>query len=456
MKKYLLILFVLVIIMSIVYHVNIPKKSVYVNIPKKSVYVNNDIHKIKHIIIMVQENRAFDSYFGTFPGVDGIPMINNTPTVCAFNSQTRKCIKPYHNSRDMHGDGPHDYNSAMIDIDKGKMDGFIKQKITSCKKNTKCIKDANVVMGYHDEREIPNYWTYAKEFVLQDKMFMPSLSWSLPAHLFLVSSWSAKCKNKDPMSCNNELNGPDVLTTNKIKQYNQSWNLSTKQPDYAWTDITYLLHENNISWAYYYEEGDNNLDWTKLVSPLPWFQTVRDNGQLNNIRSISKFYDATKKGDLPSVSWIVAGFSHSEHPPASIKDGQAFVTKNINAIMQSPDWNNTAIFLTWDDWGGFYDHAVPPKVDENGYGLRVPGIVISPYAKKGYIDHQTLSFDGYLKFIEDAFINGQRIDPKTDNRPDRRPTVRENVSILGDLKRDFDFNQLPRKPLILQEYVDKK
>jgi len=126
----------------------------------------------------------------------------------------------------------------------------------------------------------------------------------------------------------------------------------------------------------------------------------------------------------------------------------------INAIMQSPNWNSTAIFLAWDDWGGFYDHVVPPTVDENGYGLRVPGIVISPYAKKGYIDHQTLSFDAYDKFIEDDFLNSQRIDPKTDGRPDPRPDVRENASQLGNLLNDFDFNQSPRPAMILSTEPD--
>ena len=139
----------------------------------------------------------------------------------------------------------------------------------------------------------------------------------------------------------------------------------------------------------------------------------------------------------------------SDHPPAKISVGQAYVTQVINAAMTGPDWNSTAIFLTWDDWGGFYDHVVPPTVDKNGYGLRVPGLVISPYAKTGYIDHQTLSFDAYLKFIEDDFLNGQRIDPQTDGRPDPRPSVRENAAQLGDLVSDFDFSQPPRQPLIL-------
>ena len=111
--------------------------------------------------------------------------------------------------------------------------------------------------------------------------------------------------------------------------------------------------------------------------------------------------------------------------------------------MSGKDWNSTAIFLAWDDWGGFYDHVKPPRVDGQGYGLRVPGLVISPYARKGYIDHQTLSFDAYLKFIEDDFLGGQRLDPKTDGRPDSRPDVRENAQILGNLVKDFNFNQKP-------------
>jgi phospholipase C len=125
------------------------------------------------------------------------------------------------------------------------------------------------------------------------------------------------------------------------------------------------------------------------------------------------------------------------------------VTSLVNAVMNSPDWDSTAIFLAWDDWGGFYDHAVPPSVDQLGYGLRVPGIVISPYAKTSYIDHQTLSFDAYDKFIEDDFLHGQRIDPASDGRPDPRPDIRENEKVLGNLVDDFNFNQSPRPPVLL-------
>jgi phospholipase C len=152
------------------------------------------------------------------------------------------------------------------------------------------------------------------------------------------------------------------------------------------------------------------------------------------------------------VSWIAPSQANSDHPPANLATGQAYVTNLINTIMRGPDWDSTAIFLAWDDWGGFYDHVVPPQVDQNGYGLRVPALVISPYAKQGYIDHQTLSFDAYNKFIEDDFLGGARLDPATDGRPDPRPDVREDVKILGDLLADFDFNQPPRAPVLLSTH----
>jgi phospholipase C len=139
----------------------------------------------------------------------------------------------------------------------------------------------------------------------------------------------------------------------------------------------------------------------------------------------------------------------SEHPPARVTAGQTYVTHLINTIMSGPDWKSTAIFLAWDDWGGFYDHVKPPRVDGEGYGIRVPALVISPYARRDYVDHQVLSSDAYLKFIEDDFLQGQRLNPRTDGRPDSRPGVRENVKILGNLVHDFNFDQRPRPPYLL-------
>ena len=184
---------------------------------------------------------------------------------------------------------------------------------------------------------------------------------------------------------------------------------------------------------------------------------MQQDRQLSNIQSLSNFLAAAKGGTLPAVSWVVPNGRVSEHPPGRVTAGQSYVTGLVNAITSGPDWNSTAIFLSWDDWGGFYDHVKPPVVDVNGYGLRVPGLVISPYARSGMIDHQRLSFDAYLKFIEDDFVGGRRIDPNTDGRPDPRPEERhesrcgrrEDARKLGDLVKDFDFSQPPRDPVIL-------
>ena len=186
-----------------------------------------------------------------------------------------------------------------------------------------------------------------------------------------------------------------------------------------------------------------------IWNTLPWFSTVKQDRQLRNIVSTKYFFRDARRGTLPAVSWVIPAQKVSDHPPALISDGQAYVTSVVNAVMRSKDWSSTAIFVAWDDWGGFYDHVKPPKVDRNGYGLRVPAFMISPYARRGFIDHQVLSFDAYAKFIEDDFLNSARLDPKTDGRPDPRPTVRENVPELGNLVSDFNFNQKPRPPLLL-------
>jgi phospholipase C len=418
------------------------------------------IHKIRHVVIIMQENRSFDTYFGTFPGADGIP-----PGVCVPDPVNGGCVRPFHDSADLNYGGPHGQSNATADIDGGKMDGFVGQaekgqgcsttnpNCSPCTQSStgKCVD----VMGYHDAREVPNYWRYAQDYVLQDRMFEPNASWSLPQHLYQVSEWSAHCTDPNsPFSCTNALQSPNPPGAP----------LDTT-PLYAWTDLTYLLHQSGVPWAYYVFQGtepdcedDSAMTCAPVTqgpttpgiwNPLPHFTDVQQDGQLGNVQSLSNFFIAAKAGTLPAVSWIDPNGKVSEHPTALVSAGQTYVTGLINAIMQSPDWSSTAIFLSWDDWGGFYDHVVPTVVDQNGLGLRVPGIVISPYAKQGYIDHQVLSHDNYTKFIEDDFLGGERLDPATDGRPDPRLDVREASPQLGDLSADFDFNQSPRPPEIL-------
>jgi phospholipase C len=426
------------------------------------------IHKIKHVVIIMQENRSFDSYFGTYPGADGIP-----PGACVPDPMTGGCVTPFHDAADTNYGGPHGAAAATADIDGGQMDGFVAQaeKGAGCSSDdpacspcqqqnlaqapgSKCVD----VMGYHDAREIPNYWAYAQQYVLQDHMFEPNASWSLPAALYKVSEWSAFCTDPlNPFSCRGALENPNP--DGGFTGPNDG------QLHYAWTDMTYLFHQAGVSWGYYVFNGsepdcENDSAVTcapvqqgpqtpGIWNPLPSFTDVSQDGQLGNIRSLTDFFGAAAKGALPAVSWVEPNGTVSEHPPSLVSAGQTYVTGLVNAIMRSPDWNSTAIFLSWDDWGGFYDHVVPPVVDRNGLGLRVPGIVISPYSRHGFIDQQILSHDVYNKFIEDDFLGGATLDPRTDGRPDPRSSVREASPLLGDLAADFNFSQKPRPPLIL-------
>jgi phospholipase C len=483
------------------------------------------IHKIRHVIIIMQENHSFDNYFGTFPGANGIPA--NT---CVPDPKAGSCVRPYLNTTRRNTGGPHDHEAAMMDVDGGKMDGFIEAA-----EEYGTVRDPTVVVSYHSGAELQNYWAYAHKFVLQDNLFSPVLSWSLPAHLFMVSEWSAKCPLGQPMACRPDLEQGDGFNDTEggkgrnvivdcrsatsracetelrnpplgiafaqgpalhavISANCEPWNgavqcieavgafgdgkltraqrkmlndqIKTAQAkDFPWTDITYLLHRHGVSWKYYLFEGEEPdceddsevfcppvqqyVNTPGIWNPLPSFDTVNANGEIPNIVPVQQFYADAASGSLPAVSWVIPNAKVSEHDPNNIADGQAYVTGLINAVMQGPDWNSTAIFLSWDDWGGFYDHVVPPVIDGGGYGLRVPGLVISPFARRGYVDHQLLSHDAYIKFIEDDFLGGERLDPTTDRRPDSRPDVRENAPLLGDLANDFNFVQDPRPPFIL-------
>jgi phospholipase C len=425
------------------------------------------IHKIQHVVVIMQENRSFDSYFGTYPGANGIPMRRGVPTACLPDPKSFQCAKPYVDHSDVNGGGPHGQQNAVADISFGQMNGFVAEAraaSTTCgdPNNPACAHSGNGqdVTGYHTGSDIPNYWRYAKDFVLQDRMFEPNASWSLPEHLFQVSEWSAVCPDHNPAHCANANQTPGLPPDFQNPQHQPR-----PDPIYAWTDLTYLMRRQNVSWGYYVTPGSEPdcqndaaiscapvrqaSNTPGIWNPLPYFDTVRNDQQLGNIRSVKSFYSAAQAGRLPAVSWVTPSGQLSEHPPSPVSFGQSFVTSIVNAVMRSPNWKSTAIFLSWDDWGGFYDHVVPPTVDQNGYGLRVPGLVISPYAKKGMIDHQTLSFDAYVKFIEDDFLSGQRLNPLVDGRPDPRPTVRENVPILGNLTKEFDFSQSPRSPVLL-------
>ncbi len=423
------------------------------------------IGNIDHMIFIVQENRSFDSYFGTFPGANGLPRSpNGKRGLCNRDPKAGgACRYAFHDKDPYDRGGPHGVYASDMSVSGAKMNGFVRavRKFSSickgkpddkrCRKATQGPHGTPDVMGYHTAREIPNYWAYAKRYMLQDAMFAPADSWTVPAHLYLVSAWSANCPDlTDVNSCTSNLTRPGG-----------NWEPADGgTPPYLWGDITWLLHRDGVSWRYYvgpstcirppcHPKPSTSTAW--FMNPLPGFTTVKATNQYGNIAPYGAYFSAVKNGKLPQVSWVMPTFPRSEHPPYSVNPGQAWVTKLVNAVMKGPraQWLHTAIFITWDDWGGFYDHVKPPRIDQNGYGIRVPGIMISPYAKGG-VDHQRLSFDGYLKLIEDRWLGGQRLDGSNAyGWPDPRPTVREAVPQLGDLAKEFNWNRRPIRRLVL-------
>ena len=390
---------------------------------------SSGLEKIQHFVFIMQENRSFDSYFGTYPGADGIP-----PGVTVPDPLGGPPVAPYHATSPVNRGGPHAWDNSNADVDGGKMDGFLAQsyqaKATAAGANSTnptAVVGLNYkdVMGYHDYHEIPNYWNYAHLYVLQDRLFESVASYSLPAHLYMLAAQSGGYV--DPLT-------------------------QPKPASYDFPEITELLASGRITWNYYVTSGsipdteDDHIVGTipqqqqdphtyTLWNPLPAFPKVAgDPTQNSRLVSTAQFYTDAAGGTLPQVSWVIPSGAVSEHPPAGVRAGMAYVTGLIDAIMQGPDWDTTAIFLAWDDWGGFYDHVVPPKVDEYGYGIRVPGLVISPYARQGYIDHNTYSFESWLKIVEERFGV-------------KSLTARD--ANAKDMLADFDFTQQPRQPVVL-------
>lgn len=439
---------------------------------------------IRHVIIIMQENRSFDHYFGTFPGADGIPA-----SICVPLDPSRPdgdCVKPFHDALDVNAGGPHGPANAQADLDDGitmaKKDGFIQQQSQAklgCKPDapgcatTRDGVARHDVVGYHTEEELPNYWQYARHFVLQDHLYEGVRAWSWPSHLDLTSEWAAVCTDQPKASsCHSNPNAGRPSSDTQL----------------PWANLFQLFDARGVSWKYYLEGGaepdcdDDEMTCDPRVqaaqvpsiwNPAPYFASVRRNGakylQAHN-PTTEQFFTDIKNGTLPKVSWLVPSNRDSEHPPSGVTRGMEHVTTLVNAVMRSPYWKDTVIFIAWDDWGGFYDHVTPPVADKNdtdtpvqGFGLRVPGLMISAYAKAGKIDHATLSFDSYATFIENLFMNGARLDPKAlgqqDNRPDVRDALKKVRLIdgktvdIGDLMDEFDFKQTPLPPLPLSTAI---
>jgi phospholipase C len=381
------------------------------------------INKIDHVIYVVQENRSFDNYFGTFPGADGFPPDTCLPKLPG----SAACVRPFHMPKGQPAcDLSHEWEVAHAAYDAGRMDGFVWAEGTA------------YTMGYYDERDIPNYWDYARHYTLCDRFFSSLNGPSLPNHLYTVAAQS----------------GGLVVNVFTIRAVDEAMD---DADGFSFATMVNLFSKAKISWKYYVEtqpvpappgpyqptarSASNEFPDPKkfsLWNPLPAFGEIRrDPDTMAHLVDLKEYFNDLTHGSLPEVSWITPDFNDSEHPPeptAPVAQGMWYVTHLLNALMQSPYWKDTVVFLTWDDYGGFYDHVPPPLMDAFGYGPRVPTIVISPYAKPGYISHEAYDFTSPLKFIEERF-----------NLPHLTPRDHH----ANDMQDAFDFNQIPDAPLVI-------
>jgi phospholipase C len=389
---------------------------------------------IKHIIVIMQENRSFDEYFGTYPNVNGIPSGVRLTT----SRGSDQYVEPYLETNPNPTGGPHSWEAAHEAWDIGKMDGFV-------------WTSGQNAMGYYDYRMLPYYWTYASNYVLFDDFFEPVLSYSLPAHLYLIAAQSGGyVTGKAPSVF-------DFKTImEELKPSGISWKyyVGTNTPGHFSISAMYEDPDPTDNWVIgdiWLNSTDNNADGGSigteaidtqaktpnygLWNPVPHMAGVMNDPELlsHDVPGY-EFYDDVQSGNLPQVSWIMPAESVSEHPNAGPQAGQKYVVTLVNTIMQSQYWKDSAIFITWDDWGGFYDHVPPPQVDKYGLGFRVPALLISPYARQSYISHTQYDFSSFLAFIEDQF--------------GLRPLTNRDAN-ANSFYGEFDFTQHPRQPLIL-------
>ena len=297
----------------------------------------------------MQENHTFDNYFGTFPGANGtagkslcLPTTLGSPN----------CVPPTHSATLTPADMNHNYKSSHADYDGGKMDGFVYSE------------GSDGTMAYFDQGDIPRYWKAAQQYVLCDGYFTSVMSESAPNHLFLVAGQAGGIIND---TVPKTLNFPPVFQG---------------------------LDQAGVSWKAY---GDTS-----------WFQSFayvqKTPSAKSKFGTAAQFAADVKSGSLAQVSWVIGGPGGDEHPPGNIQLGMNGVADGIvNAVGTSKYWGGAAIFITWDDYGGFYDHVAPPQVDQYGYGFRVPCLVVSPFSKTGFVDSTTNDHTSILKFIESRF-----------------------------------------------------
>ncbi len=376
---------------------------------------------IKHVVFLIKENRTFDNLFGRFPGANG-----------ATSGLDRGERRPLTQAVDrLDEDIKHCYPCALQAWDSGKMDGFATISATA---------DRSAYTQYRPD-DIPNLWRWAQDYVLGDAFFASAQGPSFPNHLYSIAATSGGTHDNPTLDSATLLQrhretglfkawGCDSIERASIRVTDSEGNEVTVPPCLDFPTEGDLLSGAGIPWAYYsatqYQNG-------YLWSAYDAVRHVRAHAQVwqRHIFPVDGLVRDVREGRLPPVTWVTPRFELSDHPEYSMCWGEDWTTRVVDAIMQSPMWADTAIFITWDDYGGFYDHVPPPQVDGFGFGFRVPLLVISPYARSGDVDHTTGEFSSVLRFIEDNWGLTQL-------------TYRDEDAL--NYSEAFDFTQAPRPP----------
>jgi phospholipase C len=357
---------------------------------------------IHHVITVMQENHSFDNYFGTYPGVDGVPEGVCMPKDPAAPS--RGCVAPFHIANRPAEDLSETPQVAAAQRNGGAMDGFL-SAIAQQRG-----REQPLVMGHYDGRDLPFYWRLADQYVLFDRFFGSAAGGTLANHMFWATGGAGDL---------------DVRG-------------SVPVGGFTTPTIFDRLEAKGISWKFYVQDYDPAITFRSrrgdrggqvLSVPLLNYARFVDDPKLSShIVPMDEFQQDLERGTLPAVSYVVP-LGAREHPPGSLKLGQATVGTLVNGLMRSRYWTSSAFLLTYDTSGGWYDHVRPPRVDRWGYGFRVPALLVSAYARRGHVEHTTLDFTSILGFIE----RNWRLSPLTGR--DRR---------AGSLMNAFAFDRGPR------------
>ena len=370
---------------------------------------------IKHVVILVKENRTFDQMFGQFPGANGV----------TYAIDHGKRIPLTRGVIEIAPKIPHTYGDALKDYNNGRMDGFSRTKPGL----------NQYIFGQYSEEQIPNYWALARRFTLADNFFSAAQGPSFPNHLFTIAASSAGTHDVPAGAGKTEKGaktwGCDAPSREFVVLYTEDGEREKVRPCFDIPTEGDLLTAGNIPWAYYSaSESQNGYIWSSYSA----IRHIRESDEwTKHVKPVDNLIADIKADRLPPVTWVTPRFADSDHPEqrTNFCRGENWTTSVINAIQTSPMWKATAVFLTWDDWGGFYDHVPPQQVDKFGFGIRVPLIVISPYARPGHIDHQLGEFSSMLRFVEDNWGLAQL-------------THRDKAAF--NLSYDFDFQQKPLAP----------